>query len=83
MIFVVNRANAVSSIVVRPPVTWNMAVPPDDTTLAYASQCHTLDMHAYTRAHMNALPPAPQTIAGWVKCGSRYSNVSPWVATKK
>ena len=46
MIFVVNGANAVSSTVVRSLVTWNMAVPPDDTTLAYTSQCHALDMHA-------------------------------------
>ena len=28
-------SNAVSSFVMRSPVTWNMAVPPDDTTVAY------------------------------------------------
>ena len=33
----VNGANAVSSCVLRPPVTWNMAVPPDDTTSAHTS----------------------------------------------
>ena len=36
MVFVVKWSHAVSSFVMRSPVTWNMAVrPPDDTTLAY------------------------------------------------
>merc|ERR1719316_2048459 len=37
LIFMVDGANAVSSLVMRSPIPANMVVPPDNTTLAYKS----------------------------------------------
>merc|ERR1719263_1507354 len=38
LIFIVEGANAVSSLVMRSPIPGNMVVPPDRTTLAYISR---------------------------------------------
>merc|ERR1712107_578999 len=37
LIFMVEGASAVSSLVIRSPMPWNMVMPPDRTTLAYRS----------------------------------------------
>merc|ERR1719476_1262994 len=37
LIFIVEGASAVSSLVMRSPMPWNIVVPPDNTTLAYKS----------------------------------------------
>merc|ERR1712093_583031 len=37
LIFIVDGARAVSSLVMRSPIPWNIVVPPESTTLAYRS----------------------------------------------
>merc|ERR1712211_68673 len=37
LIFMVDGANAVNSLVMRSPMPWNMVVPPESTTLPYKS----------------------------------------------
>merc|ERR1719386_159277 len=37
LIFIVEGAKAVNSLVIRSPIPWNIVVPPDRTTLAYKS----------------------------------------------
>merc|ERR1719443_427141 len=37
LIFMVEGARAVSSLVMRSPMPWNIVVPPDNTTFAYRS----------------------------------------------
>merc|ERR1719172_155396 len=37
LIFIVDGARAVSSLVMRSPMPWNIVVPPESTTLAYRS----------------------------------------------
>ena len=66
MIFIVNGVNAAGSFVMRSPVPWNMAVPPDGINLAYNSLRMSASDSVLNKSEVSWIPLAslPVTL-GW------------------
>merc|ERR1712064_129215 len=80
LIFIVEGANAVSSLVIRSPIPANIVVPPDNTTLAYKSlrmstSHFMMDWKVVSWMPMASLP----TKLGWNNTSGQRNRSEPTV----